>query len=81
MSSWGLQVEAFQPQMPYLASPAFTHLLSPAFLPPSCRGWTVAHQPAPWTPRLHNPMALAPRQWLLELPAPSSSSPYCGVCS
>lgn len=35
MRSWGLQVEAFQPQTPYLASLTVTQLLSPSFLPPS----------------------------------------------
>lgn len=35
MRSWGLQVEAFRPQTPYLASLAVTQLLSPSFLPPS----------------------------------------------
>lgn len=35
MSSWGLQVEALRPQMPYLASPAVTHLLSPTCPLPS----------------------------------------------
>lgn len=36
MSSWGLQVQAFRPQTPYLAFPAVVaHLLSPTFLPPS----------------------------------------------
>lgn len=34
MSSWGAG-GGLQPQMPNLASLAFTHLLSPAFPPPS----------------------------------------------
>lgn len=35
MRSWGLQVAAFRPQTPYLASLVVTQLLSPSFLPPS----------------------------------------------
>lgn len=35
MRSRGLQVEAFRPQTPYLASLAVTQLPSPSFLPPS----------------------------------------------
>lgn len=49
MSSWGLQVEVFQPQTFYLASPAIIHLLSPAFpatfilasFPAECGQWLV----------------------------------------
>lgn len=35
MSNSSLQVEAFRPRTPYLASPALTHFPSPAILPPS----------------------------------------------
>lgn len=85
MSSWGLQVEASQPQTPYLVSLAVTRLLSPPFLPPSSlisllhrvdSGWSACTLDTfPPLPHGTGPKTVASRATNL------FSSPDCGVCS
>lgn len=75
MSGWSLEVEAFQLQTPYLASPAVTHLLSPTFLPPSSllpflERVDSGSSASTLDSSLPHPMGLAPRLWLLRPPAP-----------